>query len=253
MTHSRPSAAPLPRLLALAVGALLVVGLAAAPAHAARKRGRAKRAPKRIAFLTPLEQAVWQEFAALRQAPRKYAAAALEPLRGAYAGKHFKLAGDTVLVTNEGVAGLDGALADLRGGKKRLRKLKLSKGMSLAARDHVLDIGKTGSTDHAGADGDTAGARLSRYGEWEHRNAELLSFGWGEAAQIVAWLLIDDGAPGHGQRKQLLADRWRFGGLACGTHAEHEHVCVILLADKYRDANKKVTARTKQLRVYVTE
>lgn len=253
MTHPWPSAAPFARLLALAVASALALSLAIAPAQAARKRSRAKRAPKRIAFLTPLEQAVWEELVTLRKAPRKYADAALEPLRGAYDGKHFKLADDTVLVTNEGAAGLDSALADLRASKKKLRKLKLSKGMSLAARDHVLDIGKSGSTDHEGADGDTAGARLSRYGEWEHRNAELLSFGWGEAPQIVAWLLIDDGAPGHGQRKQLLADRWRFGGLACGTHTEHEHVCVVLLADKYKDAKKKVTARTKQLQVYVTE
>ncbi|MBW2391562.1 MAG: hypothetical protein JRG89_24480 [Deltaproteobacteria bacterium] len=54
---------------------------------------------------------------------------------------------------------------------------QLSKGMSRAARDHVQDIGESGSFEHEGRDGSQPWDRVSRHGRWGVTVGENMAFG----------------------------------------------------------------------------
>jgi hypothetical protein len=234
-------------------GGLVLVVIAAAtaawPGDARARRAKALRPDPALVGLGPRELSVLDEIARLRASPPEYAKV-LEPRRERYQGLHYDL-GDTKLVTNEGLLALEEAIGAL-GKLKKLPKLKPSTGMSRAAADHVADLGKSGATSHHGSDGETAGARLERYGTWKQRNAELMSFGWKEAADVVGWLLVDDGLPDRPNRASLLDPKLGYVGVACGPHAAHEHCCVLLLVDHYKDA-KHPKPRTQRLEVFFRE
>ena len=76
--------------------------------------------------------------------------------------------------------------------------------LNAAATDHALDIGRSGSTAHEGADDSTPQQRIERHGEWSGALGENLSFGCASAERVVLQLLVDDGVPSRGHRANIL-------------------------------------------------
>ena len=184
-------------------------------------------------YLAPLEKHILQEMNLARNNPAEYASL-LSELKQYYDEKLLKKPGKIPLVTQEGVGAVDEALDFLRSAHQ-LPPLNPSRGMSMGARDHVKDAGPQGLIGHQGSDGSDAGERVNRYGAWETQVGENISYGPDDARDIVMGLIIDDGVPERGHRKNLFNPNYHVVGVACGPHAVYHTMCVITFAGGYAE------------------
>ena len=188
-------------------------------------------------FLSPLENAVVYEINMARTAPRNYASF-LEQFKKYYDGKLLKLPKKTPILTEEGVGAVVEAIRFLRS-MKPTSPLNPSRGMSWGARDHVKDQGSSGSSQHKGSDGSQPWDRVNRYGTWEKSIAENISYGSDKARNMVIGLIVDDGVPSRGHRKNIFNPDFRVIGVACGRHSTYGTVCVINFAGGYKEKSGK--------------
>lgn len=101
-----------------------------------------------------------------------------------------------------------------------------SRALYLSAKDHAIDMGRTGNTGHNGTDGSSMSARINRYGSWGGGISENCSYGYSDPLGIVLQLLIDDGVPSRGHRKNILNGNSRFVGLSIQSHTRYRYNCV---------------------------
>ena len=185
------------------------------------------------AYLTETERQVVLEINKARTDPAEFAKRYLVPLRSYFRGKLFQVPGETALSTNEGIAPLDECIRELQQ-TRPLLPLDPRKGLSLAAHDHAKDQAATGATGHTGKDGSTAASRINRYGKWDRAAGENIDYGNGGARMIVISLLVDDGVPSRGHRRNLLDKAFTLIGVAVGPHPVYRHMCVMDFAGAYR-------------------
>ena len=190
-----------------------------------------------VKFLSPLENAVVYEINMARTAPKDYSSF-LEQCKKYYDKKFVRLPGETPILTKEGVGAVVEAIRFLRS-VKPLPPLNPSKGMSSGAKDHVKDQGTSGSSQHRGSDGSQPWDRVNRYGAWEESIGENIAYGSNKARDIVLSLIIDDGVPGRGHRKNIFNPDFRVIGVAFGRHSTYRTVCVIILAGGYKEKGGK--------------
>ncbi|NTU58649.1 MAG: CAP domain-containing protein [Chlorobiaceae bacterium] len=186
-----------------------------------------------VDYMARTERDVVIELNMMRTDPARYAMKYLVPLRGCYQGRILKYPGDTAISTNEGLPALEECIRELKRARP-VSPLSPREGLTLAARDHVLDQGPTGAIGHTGSDGSSLFTRLSRYGKWEFIAGENISYGYSEARKIVVALLIDDGVPSRGHRKNLLNQRFNLVGVDIGPHQAYGHMCVMDFVGGYR-------------------
>jgi uncharacterized protein YkwD len=188
-------------------------------------------------YLSPLEKAVVNEINLARTSPKEYLSL-LEQFRKYYDGKLLKLPGEMPIKTKEGWKAVTEAIRFLHS-QKPLSPLSPSKGMSLAAKDHVKDQGSSGSAQHKGNDGSQPWDRANRYGTWQKTIGENICYGSDKARNIVFTLMIDDGIPGRGHRKNIFNPDFHVIGVAFGHHATYRTICVITFAGGYIEKNGK--------------
>lgn len=188
-------------------------------------------------YLSPLEKAVAHEIDMARTDPKGYASF-LEKWKQYYDGKLLKLPGETTIMTKEGVTAVNEAIRSIRSMNPVL-PLSSSKGMSLGAKDHVKDQGSSGSSQHKGSDGSQPWDRVNRYGTWQKTIGENISYGSDKPRNIVIGLIIDDGVPGRGHRKNIFNPDFSIIGVAVGYHATYRTICVITFAGGYKEQNGK--------------
>lgn len=181
--------------------------------------------------LSAMEREVVAELNLARTQPQAYAKFVAE-LFPYYRGRRLERPGRIALRTQEGRAAAEEAVRFLRKAKP-LKLLRTSRGMSLAAQDHVRDLERTGNTGHRGSDGSKPWDRLNRYGEWQTRVGENVDFGSHTAREVVISLLIDDGVSSRGHRKNIFESAFRVVGVGCGEHPRYRTACVIDLAADY--------------------
>eukprot|EP00756_Hemistasia_phaeocysticola_P010539 Hpha_TRINITY_DN15025_c0_g3::TRINITY_DN15025_c0_g3_i1::g.123223::m.123223 len=113
--------------------------------------------------------------------------------------------------------------------------LVMKDGLVLAGRDHAADQGPGGATGHTGSDGSNPGKRIAKYG---------VSMGWGENIQygkpacgmdIVKQLIIDDGVPSRGHRKNIFKADFTCIGVGVGSHSKYQDMCVQVFGINYKD------------------
>jgi uncharacterized protein YkwD len=184
-------------------------------------------------YLTENERQIIIEINMVRTDPAEYAHRFLAPLRSSYHDKLLQFPGEIAISTNEGIPALDECIKKLEDSRP-LSPLVPRKGLTLAARDHARDQGKSGATGHTGSDTSTMESRLKRYGRWEISAGENIDYGNGDARRIVASLLIDDGVPSRGHRSNLLDRSFKVVGVAVGPHHVYGHMCVMDFAGSYR-------------------
>jgi len=132
--------------------------------------------------------------------------------------------------TVEGIKAVDEAIAFLRTAEP-VAALSPSRALTLAARDHVKDLGPRGTTGHIGTDNSQPTDRIRRYGTPKSVSGEDITFGTVSARSIVVQLIVDDGVAGRDHRKSLFEPDYRLAGIAIGPHTTYEQICVMDFAD----------------------
>ena len=161
-----------------------------------------------------------------RTAPRRYAGY-LQELRRQFLGKSYRMPGTADLVlTAEGVAALDEAVRFLKN-QAPLPPLSWSPGLAESAAELVRDEGQSGETGHTGRQSGDPRQRIEHHGTWLTRIAENIGYGPDTARLMVMQLIIDDGVPDRGHRKNMFTPVFRVAGAACGPHPEYRHMCVM--------------------------
>ncbi len=168
-----------------------------------------------------------------RSDPKTYSVF-LEELLPYYDGKNFKRPGDEMArITREGAAAVEEALAFLQSAEPP-SPLTPSRGMSQAAKDHLNDNDKNGST---GSDGSQPWDRVNRHGTWGGTIAESISFGRNDPRDVLIRLIIDDGYADRGNRNNIFDNTFQVTGVACGDDEKHTFVCVIDYAGTYTEGS----------------
>lgn len=181
---------------------------------------------KKASYLSPIENEVVDEINLFRSNPAKYANNYIKPLAKYYEGKVLHYPDDKSIRTVEGIRALNECVKVLNKANP-LPGMQASKGLSLSAKDHQKDQGKTGKTGHTGGDRSTMQNRIERYGEWQKRIAENIAYGNSTARQVLIFLLIDDGVSSRGHRTNLLHPAFKSVGIAFGKHPVYETMCVM--------------------------
>lgn len=181
-------------------------------------------------YLSDVERQVILHLNLVRAAPLRYAQDFIEPRLKFFKDKIYLEPGGAAnfggIETEEGTAAVIEAIRALAA-TAPLPSLSPSPGLSRAAGDHARDQSTTGQIGHVGSDGSLVDTRVTRYGNWIDALGENIVYGTGIGRDIVVELLIDDGVPGRGHRKNILNPEFRRVGVALATHPEYGHICVI--------------------------
>jgi uncharacterized protein YkwD len=158
-----------------------------------------------------------------RTKPLEYAETRVRPMLARFDDKRYRDDGGAnatarVLLTQEGAAPVEDLLQALAA-HEPCGALTLEAGLNGAAQRHAADLGYSGGMDHGGTDGSTVQTRIEAYGEWWGSCGENISLGFSGARNIVLWLLVDDGVPGRGHRKNILDAK--FNVMGCSELREH--------------------------------
>jgi len=189
-----------------------------------------------VDYLSAVEKDVVFEINKLRSEPSRYAELYLIPKIRSYSGKLYKRPSQVDIMTSEGVRALEECISHLKKAKT-INPLLPSRGLSRAAADHAIDQAETGSFGHIGKDGSSGDIRMNRYGKWGKMAAENISYGQDCAQEIIFQMLVDDGVPSRGHRKNLMQPAFRFVGVAIGSHPQFGYLCVINFTGEYRENN----------------
>ncbi|MCA9514210.1 MAG: CAP domain-containing protein, partial [Myxococcales bacterium] len=181
-----------------------------------------------------IERAILDEMNRFRADPVGYARK-LERLRPYYDGKILRVPGMAPIMTTEGVAALDEAIAVLKKSRP-VGQLRPSAGLARAAASHAADLGDNDFVGHEGTDGSTPDSRARRFGTWGGVIAENITFGSETAEDVVIDLLVDDGVSDRGHRDLMLADDVHVAGVACEEHPTYRLACVVDYAGTFTDA-----------------
>ena len=169
-----------------------------------------------------------------RTSPRAYAGF-LREFRGLFRGKYFVLPGsDTRVQTNEGVKAVDEAIRFLTR-QKPLPPLSWSDGLAAAAAELAKEQGESGAIGHGGMEGFGMRERIHRHGKWNRESGENIGYGPTKARDMVIQLIVDDGVPDRGHRKNIFSTVFHTAGVACGPHPEYGNMCVIDFADQFKE------------------
>ena len=188
---------------------------------------------KDVWFLDKLEQEVIHELNKVRNDPKRFAEEYMEELRAFFDGKIYTYPGRTPIKSSEGVIPLNECIQILKK-TDRMPVLNPSEGLTKASFSLADDQQKHGGIGHISRNGSTPLNRIKRYGEWDICSAEDITYGSFEARQIVIALLIDDGVPDRGHRKNILNPCFHFAGVAFGGHPTYQSMCVIDYAGEYK-------------------
>jgi len=188
-------------------------------------------------FLAELEKEVIIELNRARTDPAGYAEF-VEDFKKHYVGKYIYLPGRNPIITREGAPAVNEAIEYLKSAQP-VPPLRVSKGLSYAARDHVEDQGPTGLTGHYGSDKSSPKERIDRFGKCGAAYGENINYGNRSARQIVMQLIIDDGIMDRGHRKNIFKAQFRVVGVSYGPHHSYGRMCVMDFAGSYSETPRR--------------
>ena len=100
--------------------------------------------------------------------------------------------------------------------------------LTVASRNHALDLKRNDLDTHESSNGDKFAKRLSNYFP-NKTMCENIDFGYGKALEIVCHLLLDCGVPSLGHRYTILDEKYNLNivGVSIQTHPTYRYCTVI--------------------------
>ena len=185
---------------------------------------------RNVDYLSTVEKDVVLEMNKARSNPTLYAELYIEPRVKKFSGNVY----NGNIMTNEGVTVVKDCVSFMKKSKS-LSVLTPEKGLSLAAQQHSSTQGETDQTGHTGVDGSDPFTRIKRYGTFKTAG-ENIDYGATSGREIVISLLIDDGVPSRGHRKNIMNKAFSSTGIGyTKRHKTYGAVCVITYAGGYSD------------------
>lgn len=227
-------------LLVMTVAAVASPGNASSEtAAASSKSGAAAAARQQGGAATAAEsretmaRQILAETNLARTEPAKYAAH-LRQMKSRFVGKAYRLPKSAAMVmTSEGVPAVDEAISYLSK-QKPLPPLSWSPGLAEAAEELIREQGKSGETGHDGGKSGGMRERIDRHGTWSGRIGENIGYGPNSARLMIMELIIDDGVPDRGHRKNIFSTHFKTAGAACGSHPVYRNMCVMDFATTFK-------------------
>ncbi len=182
-----------------------------------------------VALLTPAERDLVLHLNLARSNPSRYAQLFIRPRLPLFQGNFYEdplNPARMALRTKEGPAVVQETARSLSQAPP-MGTLEVSRALTLAAKEHALDQSGTGETGHTGRGGTLPGTRVAHYGQWEHSVGEAIAYGPASGREVVGWLLIDDGVPSRGHRRNILNPAFRWVGVAIAPHPRYGWIAVI--------------------------
>lgn len=213
--------------LALPLATAALAGCA--PADAVRQAAAAP-APACAAAPAPLlerQRAMAAEINLARTEPSRYALIVEQHFATLDRDGVYR-SGGQLIRSNEGRAAVDEAVAFLRR-TPALPALPLNACLSAASQDHADDQHRGRARGHTGSDGSQPSDRASRHLGRRAYCGENISYGRPSARDHVIALIVDDGVPSRGHRRNLFHPPYRSLGIGVGPHPEHGDIAVSLM------------------------
>ena len=185
------------------------------------------------AYLSAVERELVAELNLARTQPSAYVEI-LRDYRRFINGNRLEKPGEITVILDEGAKAVDEAIAALVK-QAPLEPFTASKGLSRAARDHAEEQGPSGATGHSGKDGSSSSSRVERYGKWLSTMGENISYGASTAREIVIQLIVDDGVPSRGHRKNIYTPNFLAIGVAVAPHSGYGTVAVMDFAGGFEE------------------
>jgi uncharacterized protein YkwD len=181
--------------------------------------------------VSSFEREVLTEINSVRMYPVKYASR-LEDIKKQYDERLPKSPEERAKQSDESMQAFYEAIQLLQS-TPALPALKISRGMSLAARDHLREQEQTDIIAQSGRDGSNLAESVNRYGAGDRSLGEIVAYGSDTAQRLVLQLIIDHNNPGRQRRLSVLNPEFAVTGIACKDHARYRNVCVITFAGQY--------------------
>jgi hypothetical protein len=108
-----------------------------------------------------------------------------------------------------------------------LEALQSAPGLEMSARQQVAGQGPAGGIGHRGTDGGSPWSRMAAQGQRTGAAGENISYGYADARSIVVSLIVDQGVPNRGHRRNIFCRDFKVAGAARGPHARYGAMCVI--------------------------
>ena len=187
--------------------------------------------PERARHSTAEEKLVVTELSKVRLHPKEYARWLRTQLKY-FDGTLWHLPEHVPIRTQEGAPALHELIAFLES-TPAIGPLRWNEGLSHAARELVLEQGPTGQTGHRGPNGSNMRDRILKFGLHQSLIGEIINYGDEKPRWTVMQLLIDDGVPSRGHRKNIFNPDFHTAGAATGPHAEYGTMTAVDLADGF--------------------
>jgi len=195
--------------------------------------------------VSELDKGVWEAHNQVRTDPKNLVPD-LEEMLTRFNGNVLQpKTGNCGLRTNEGPAAVQEAIEFLNSCEP-LPALKWSDLMWQAAVDHTNDTGPKGLTGHDGSDGSSSSDRLTRHGQWLSTCGENISYGNTEARGVLIQLIVDDGVPSRGHRKNIFSSAFGVMGCSSGPHKVYSDMTCITYAGGFAAKGEDTAAAMAQ-------
>jgi uncharacterized protein YkwD len=197
-----------------------------------------KQVPKSAPAPIMMEQTILEEINFARRNPQEYVRI-LEEYRKSFKGNIGILPNNKrVIATNEGTVPVDEAIAYLKT-LPGLQPYTFAIGLNKAAGLHLKDLMINPSIGHVSINGDTVPQRLAKFGTSGPSIAENIAYRTISARGTVLGLIVDDGVPSRGHRKNIFSQSFNVIGIAYGTGNNGDGICVMDFADFFTELNNK--------------
>jgi uncharacterized protein YkwD len=124
--------------------------------------------------------------------------------------------------------------------QRPLDPLQCAPGLVTSAQEQVSGQGPTGAIGHRGTDGSNPWSRMARAGQRLGMAGENISYGYTDARTIVVTLIVDQGVPDRGHRRNIFCRDFKVAGAASGPHARYGAMCVIDFAAGFAEKGERI-------------